>query len=103
MTSRIEQLMQPFSMSPAVMINSLRVNRNLIHRETVGRYKGSMPGIFWSLFTSVFMLLAWLAFYVVLFGFPPVTIFHLPLVLHPLALLTPGVSWLLASLSVYLR
>ena len=56
-----------------------------------------------ALFHTAVSLLAWLVFYVVLFGLPPVTILLLPLVLLPLALLTLGVSWFLASLSVYLR
>lgn len=187
---RIKQPMQPFSTSPAAMIKSVLINRNLIHvlirREVIGRYKGSMLGIFWSFFTPAFMLvvytfvfsvvfkarwagggdsksefalvlfagllvfnlfsecvnrapglvlantnyvkkivfpleilplvslgaalfhttvslLAWLVFYVVLFGIPPVTILLLPLVLFPLVLLTLGISWFLASISVYLR
>ncbi|WP_308584120.1 ABC transporter permease [uncultured Pseudomonas sp.] len=182
--------MQSFSLSPAAMVKSLGVNRNLIsaliRREVVGRYKGSMLGIFWSFFTPVFMLLvytfvfsvvfkarwsggsgsqsefalvlfagllifnlfsecvnrapglilansnyvkkivfpleilpivslgaalfhtavsllAWLIFYTVLFGLPSLTIFLLPLVLLPFVLLTLGISWFLASLSVYLR
>ncbi len=182
--------MQSFSLSPAAMIRSLFVHRHLtkalIHREIVGRYKGSMLGIFWSFFIPVFMLLvytfvfsvvfkarwsggsdsksefalvlfaglltfnlfsecvnrapslilantnyvkkivfpleilpivslgaalfhtavsllAWLVFYVALFGIPHVTVLLLPLVLLPLGLLTLGISWFLASLSVYLR
>jgi lipopolysaccharide transport system permease protein len=52
--------MQNFSASPREMVASLWRNkgliRNLVHREVVGRYKGSMLGIFWSLVTPVFML-----------------------------------------------
>lgn len=52
--------MQNFSASPKEMVASLWRNRqlirNLIHREVVGRYKGSMLGIFWSLATPIFML-----------------------------------------------
>lgn len=52
--------MQNFSASPCEMVASLWRNkgliRNLIHREVVGRYKGSMLGIFWSLVTPIFML-----------------------------------------------
>jgi lipopolysaccharide transport system permease protein len=52
--------MQNFSASPREMVASLWRNkgliRNLIHREVVGRYKGSMLGIFWSLATPIFML-----------------------------------------------
>ncbi len=45
----------------------------------------------------------WLLFYLIFFGMPPLTVLLLPLVLLPLALLTLGLSWLLASLGVYLR
>lgn len=52
--------MQNFSASPREMVSSFWRNRglirNLVHREVVGRYKGSMLGIFWSLATPVFML-----------------------------------------------
>lgn len=52
--------MQNFSASPREMLASFWRNRglirNLVHREVVGRYKGSMLGIFWSLATPIFML-----------------------------------------------
>lgn len=52
--------MQNFSASPREMVASFWRNRglirNLVHREVVGRYKGSMLGIFWSLATPIFML-----------------------------------------------
>lgn len=52
--------MQNFSASPKEMVASLWRNkgliRNLVHREVVGRYKGSILGTFWSLATPVFML-----------------------------------------------
>lgn len=52
--------MQDFSSSPREMLASLWRNRglirNLVHREVVGRYKGSVLGILWSLVTPMFML-----------------------------------------------
>lgn len=52
--------MQNFSASPREMVVSFWRNRqlirNLVQREVVGRYKGSMLGIFWSFVTPVFML-----------------------------------------------
>jgi lipopolysaccharide transport system permease protein len=52
--------MQNFSASPVEAISSFWRNRslirNLVHREVVGRYKGSMLGIFWSLANPIFML-----------------------------------------------
>jgi lipopolysaccharide transport system permease protein len=47
--------------------------------------------------------IVWLLFYLIFFGWPPLTVFWLPLVLLPLILMTVGLSWLLASLGVYLR
>lgn len=48
-------------------------------------------------------LAVWLFAHVILFGIPPVTIVWLPLILMPLCLFSLGISWLLASLGVYLR
>ncbi len=48
-------------------------------------------------------LIVWLIFYLIFFGVPQVTILLLPLVLLPFVLMTLGLSWLLASLGVYLR
>lgn len=47
--------------------------------------------------------LIWLGFHFVVRGIPPGTALLLPLALAPLAMLTLGVSWFLASLGVYLR
>jgi len=54
-------------------------------------------------FHMVVSLIVWMGFYVVIFGAPPVTALLLPLVLVPLVLTVMGLSWLLASLGVYLR
>lgn len=63
--------MQNFSASPREMLASLWRNkgliRNLVHREVVGRYKGSMLGIFWSLATPIFMLLVYTFVFSVVF------------------------------------
>lgn len=48
-------------------------------------------------------LLVWLLFFILFFGMPPLSILLLPLILIPLVLNTLGLSWLLASLGVYLR
>lgn len=52
--------MQHFSASPREMVASFWRNRglirNLINREVIGRYRGSMLGILWSFFHPVFML-----------------------------------------------
>ena len=48
-------------------------------------------------------LLVWLLFYLTFFGAPPATIMLLPVILIPFVLIILGLSWLLASLGVYLR
>lgn len=48
-------------------------------------------------------LLVWFLFYMIFFGVPPATALLFPAILLPLFFLTAGVSWLLASLGVFLR
>lgn len=48
-------------------------------------------------------LAVWLLAYLVLFGMPHASVLWLPMVILPFALLVLGLSWLLASLGVYLR
>jgi lipopolysaccharide transport system permease protein len=45
----------------------------------------------------------WLVFHIAASGLPPATAWLLPVVLLPLAVMTLGFCWLLASLGVYLR
>lgn len=63
--------MQNFSASPLEMVASLWRNkaliRNLVKREVVGRYKGSMLGIFWSLANPVVMLVVYTFVFSVVF------------------------------------
>lgn len=63
--------MQNFSTSPKAIIASLWLNRSLlrglIHREIIGRYKGSFLGIFWSFFNPVLMLAVYTFFFSVVF------------------------------------
>lgn len=55
------------------------------------------------LFHALASLLIWLIFHLIFFGLPPLTALLLPLILLPLILFSMGISWLLASLGVYLR
>lgn len=48
-------------------------------------------------------LVVWLVAHLVIAGVPPVTALLFPLVMLPVVLLALGLSWLLASLGVYLR
>jgi lipopolysaccharide transport system permease protein len=56
-----------------------------------------------ALFHFMAGLLVWIAFHLCFFGLPRPGLLLLPVVLAPLFLGTLGVSWLLASLGVYLR
>lgn len=56
-----------------------------------------------SLFHASVSFLVWIFAYLLFIGIPHATIFLLPIVLFPLMLLVMGISWMLASLGVYLR
>ncbi|MFZ6872831.1 ABC transporter permease [Undibacterium sp. Di27W] len=54
-------------------------------------------------FHLLISLVVWLIFYSIFFGVPPATIFYLPAILLPLVFISLGLSWLLASLGVFIR
>jgi len=56
-----------------------------------------------SLFHGAVSLGVWLLAYIVLVGTPHSTIFYLPVIIVPLVFFIMGLSWILASLGVYLR
>jgi lipopolysaccharide transport system permease protein len=56
-----------------------------------------------ALFHTTVSLVVWLIAHLILFGLPHVTVLWLPLVLTPLILLIMSISWVLASLGVFLR
>ena len=56
-----------------------------------------------AMFHAMISLGVWVTAYNFLFGWPHATALLLPLVFLPLALLIMGLSWMLASLGVYLR
>jgi lipopolysaccharide transport system permease protein len=56
-----------------------------------------------SLFHSLISLGVWFIFYLIFFGIPHSSALLIPLIVIPLVLFTMGLSWLLASLGVYLR
>lgn len=56
-----------------------------------------------SSFHMLVSTLVWTGFYLIYFGTPPLTALLLPVVLAPLAFFTLGLTWMLASLGVYLR
>lgn len=63
--------MKDFSTSPKALASSIWSNRNLIKtlvkREVIGRYRGSVLGIFWSFFNPVFMLMIYTFVFSVVF------------------------------------
>jgi lipopolysaccharide transport system permease protein len=63
--------MQVFSISPLKMLTDLWRHRTLIralvHREVVGRYRGSVLGLFWSFFNPVLLLLIYTFVFSVVF------------------------------------
>lgn len=56
-----------------------------------------------AIFHFFISLIVWVVFYLVFFGLPNFSIFELFLVILPLVLVIVGLSWVLASLGVYLR
>lgn len=54
-------------------------------------------------FHLIISLFVWLGFYVIFIGIPPSTLWLLPILLFPFFLMILGLTWLLASLGVYLR
>lgn len=56
-----------------------------------------------ALFHAAISTSVWLVAYLILFGLPPITVLLFPLVILPLILLIMGLTWVLASLGVYLR
>ncbi len=55
------------------------------------------------LFHAMISAAVWLLFYIVVVGMPHLTILLMPFVLLPLILFIAGLTWILASLGVYLR
>jgi lipopolysaccharide transport system permease protein len=56
-----------------------------------------------SIFHAFISVLVWFFGYSLIDGAPPLTTLFLPLIIAPLVFFTLGLSWLLASLGVYLR
>ena len=56
-----------------------------------------------ALFQAFMSLSVWLLFYIIFFGIPHSTILTLPMVILPILFITMGISWMLASIGVYIR
>ena len=59
------------SISPFALLSTLKSHRNLIYnlikREVIGRYRGSVMGLFWSFFNPVLMLVVYTFVFSVVF------------------------------------
>ena len=59
------------SLRPTALLRSFHTNRslifNLIKREVIGRYRGSVMGLLWSFFNPVFMLVVYTFVFSVVF------------------------------------
>jgi lipopolysaccharide transport system permease protein len=56
-----------------------------------------------ALFHCFISLGVWLLAYLLFYGVPPATVLYFPLILLPLSVFIVGLSWMLASLGVFLR
>lgn len=56
-----------------------------------------------ALFHALIGLLVWLIAFCIFFGLPHLTMLYLPVIVIPFCLMVMGLSWVLASLGVYLR
>lgn len=59
--------------------------------------------VFSALFSLLLSFVVWLVFYLLLQGWPPVSVLLFPLMLLPVFLAVLGMSWLLAAIGVYFR
>ncbi len=60
-------------------------------------------GLLSALFHALINFAVWILAYVILLGLPHITALYLPLIIFPYMMVIMGVSWILASLGVYLR
>lgn len=56
-----------------------------------------------ALYHAAISLIVWMSVYVIFVGAPKYTMIYLPMIVIPFALFIMGISWILASLGVYLR
>lgn len=87
------------SRAPVLIISNVNYVKKIIFPIEILPYVALISAFFQFLAST----LIWLIFYLIFFGIPHITILLLPLALIPITLLTLGISWLLASLGVYIR
>ena len=92
-------LAEVLSRAPALITG----NANLVKKVVFPLDVLSVVSLGSTLFHFAIGVAIWLLFHVLQRGLPPLTALWLPVIVLPLAVLALGLSWLLASLGVYLR
>lgn len=87
------------SRAPALIVG----NQNYVKKVVFPLEVLPWIGLGAALFHGAVSLLVWLIAYGFFFGVPQATVLYLPLIFFPFVLFIMGLSWLLASLGVYLR
>ncbi len=87
------------SRAPVLIIGNINYVKKIIFPIEILPYI-ALASAFFQFMVSTFV---WIIFYIIFFGVPHASIFLLPITLLPLILLTLGISWILASLGVYIR
>lgn len=85
--------------SPSLILNNVNYVKKVVFPLEIL----PMVAMVSALFHLIVSLLVWLLAYMAIFGLPQPTVLLLPWVLLPLLFLTLGLSWMFASLGVYLR
>lgn len=87
------------SRSPLLILN----NPNFVKKVVFPLETLSWMAIGSALFQLSVSVVVWLIFHAIVRGVPSWTVLWLPVVILPLAMLTLGASWMLASVGVYIR
>ncbi|HHQ4594167.1 TPA: ABC transporter permease [Aeromonas veronii] len=83
--------------------NSILANANYVKKVVFPLEILPVVNLLAVMFHATISLVVWFAAYVILVGLPHFTVLYLPIILFPYLLLIAGLSWMLASLGVYLR
>ncbi len=85
--------------APGVVLSNVNYVKKVVFPLEILPFVALLSG----LFHSAVSLAAWMLAYILLFGIPHLTVIYLPLIILPLIFFIMGLSWVLASLGVYLR
>ena len=85
--------------APSVIISNVNYVKKVVFPLEILPFVGLLS----ALFHAAVSLAVWLLAYFFIIGVPRVTVLYLPLIVMPLLFFTMGLSWILASLGVFLR